>query len=94
MKTERGCGHEGGDVSQTEVLGQGVEVVGAKGKAGFRYLGGAAQRTGMDRKGEGAVMTKKNVTISAILLNIGMICDLCRLCGDEELSGRLNEVFL
>ena len=38
-------------------------------------------------------MTKKNVTISAILLNIGMICDLCRLCGDEELAGRLNEVF-
>ena len=37
-------------------------------------------------------MTKKNVTISAILLNIGMICDLCRLCGDEELSGRLNVV--
>ena len=40
----------------------------------------------MDRKGEGAVMTKKNVTISAILLNIGMICDLCRLCGDEGLA--------
>ena len=42
MKTERGCGHEGGDVQQAEVLGQGVEVVGAKGEAaGFRYLGGA-----------------------------------------------------
>ena len=57
-KTERGCGHEGGDVSQTEVLGQGVEVVGAKGKASFRYLGGAAQKTGMDREGAGSVMTE------------------------------------
>ena len=37
-------------------------------------------------------MTKKNVTISAILLNIGMICDLCRLCGDGELYGQINTI--
>ena len=37
-------------------------------------------------------MTKKNVTISAILLNIGMICDLCRLCGDEELAGQIKTI--
>ena len=37
-----GISHEGGNVQQAEVLGQGVEVVGAKGEeASFRYLGGA-----------------------------------------------------
>ena len=63
------------------------------GQAGVRYLGCAAQGTGMDRKGAGTVMTKKNVVIGAILLNIGMICDLCRLCDDEELAGELSRVF-
>lgn len=93
MKTERGCGRESGDVPQTEVLGQSVEVFGAKGEAGFCYLGGAAQRTGMDRKGEGAVMNQKSITICGVLLHIAKICDICGGCEDKELAEQMKLVF-
>ena len=47
----------------------------------------------MDRKGEGAVMNEKSITICEVLLYIAKICNICEDCEDKELARQMKLVF-